>query len=137
LPPLRARTGDVEALARHFIAELNESGLRRVDHLAPDALEAMLAYSWPGNVRELRNVIELAFAVGEGDTIGVDELPPELRGESPPFNLADEHEHDPRGDERDRIRAALRASGGRKQVAAAALGMSRTTLWRKMRELGS
>jgi two-component system response regulator AtoC len=135
LPPLRDREGDVEALAWHFIEQLDRRGLRQVEHIAPDALEAMLRYAWPGNVRELRNVIELAFAVGVGDTIRLEELPPELRGEPPPLNLVEAEEPDARTLERQRILEALRATGGKKGEAAQELGISRTTLWRKMREL--
>jgi len=131
LPPLREREGDVEVLAEHFVAELNARDGRRIDRIAKDALDAMLAHDWPGNVRELRNVIEYAFAVGEGPTLTVDELTPELRGEppvGPPKSAA--------GRERDRIREALREADGRKGEAARILGISRTTLWRKMREHG-
>jgi transcriptional regulator with PAS, ATPase and Fis domain len=136
LPPLRDREGDIEALAWHFIEQLDARGLRHVEHIAPDALEAMLRYPWPGNVRELRNVIELAFAVGQGDTIQLSELPPELRGEPPPVNLVEEEEPTARTEERQRILEALRSTGGKKGEAASSLGISRTTLWRKMRELG-
>ena len=134
LPPLREREGDVELLAKHFVAEFNERGLRRVERIDPMAREALSAHRWPGNVRELRNVVEYAFAVGEGAVMTVDELPPELRGERPPevpgrpVTAVDL--------ERDRLVSALRRTRGRKGEAAVLLGISRSTLWRKLREHG-
>ncbi len=134
LPPLRDREGDIEALAEHFVDEFNEQGFRRVAGLSGEARAALLAHRWPGNVRELRNVVEYAFAVGEGPTLGVADLPPELRGEGPQdagprdLSLAEL--------EKERIVDALRTSRGKKGEAAELLGMSRSTLWRKLREHG-
>ena len=97
LPPLVEREGDVEALTWHFIQKFNarqrqrraeqpeeDIPWREIEAIAPDAHARMLAYPWPGNVRELRNVIEYAFAIGEGPVLESHELPPELRGEPPP-----------------------------------------------------
>ncbi len=134
LPPLRDRDGDIETLAEHFVREFNQQGFRRVTELSEEARETLLAHRWPGNVRELRNVVEYAFAVGEGETLTLDELPPELRGEGPKdagprdLSLADL--------EKERIADALRRSRGKKGDAAELLGMSRSTLWRKLREHG-
>ena len=136
LPPLRDRDGDVVALAWHFVEELNRGGLRRVEQIEDDVLEALLAYPWPGNVRELHNVIQFAFAVGEGPVLTLSHLTPELRGEPPPENLVEQLEPDARSIERDAILDALRKARGKRADAAGMLGMSRTTLWRKMRELG-
>ena len=133
LPSLAERTHDVEALTWHFIRELNARGGRQIERISPDAMEAMLEHPWPGNVRELRNVIEYAYAVGEGWVLCLDELPPELRGESPPDELTRPSPID--DGERRRIEEALAQVGGKKGEAADRLGMSRTTLWRKMREL--
>ncbi len=77
-------------------------------------------------------MITYAFAVGEGPAIGIDDLPPELRGEPPPVERG--AASSPEESERLRIIEALRLAGGQKSRAAELLGMSRTTLWRKMRE---
>lgn len=152
LPPLVERDGDIEGLIWHFIREFDERASvhdaarvrddpddppwRRIEAITPDAFARLIGYQWPGNVRELRNVIEYAFAIGEGSVLTVDELPPELRGLPPPRGsrlhvgvIA------PEDDERARILEALRHAGGLKSQAAELLGISRTTLWRKMREL--
>lgn len=131
LPPLRDRTGDVEALVWHFIDRFNEAGPRYVSAVKRDAFAALLAYPWPGNVRELRNVIEHAFIVGDGETLEAADLTPELRGEPPPEDLiataAPVHEL-----ERQQIVAALLKFRGRRSAVARHLGISRSTLWRKM-----
>jgi transcriptional regulator with PAS, ATPase and Fis domain len=133
LPPLRERTGDVEALLFHFVTHFNAQGWRRVEAVSAPALDAIRAYPWPGNVRELRNVIEHAFVVGEGPVLRVDDFPPELRGEPPPEAAAGGGET-LRSAERARLLAALAAERGRRDAAARALGVSRSTLWRKLRE---
>jgi two-component system response regulator AtoC len=132
LPRLAEREGDVEALLWHFIDQFNESGLRLVTGVSSEAMDALLEYRWPGNVRELRNVVEYAFAVGVGPTITIADLTPELRGEPPP---RDGDPQDPRVAEKARILEALEKTGGGKSKAADMLGMSRSTLWRKLREL--
>ncbi len=134
LPRLVERDGDIAALSWHFIDRFNERGGREVTAIDPDVMDAYLAYAWPGNVRELRNAIEYAFAVGEGPTLTVDELLPELRGE-PPRSSTRGARLDPGAEERERILSALRATQGRKGEAAKRLGINRSTLWRKLREL--
>ncbi|MCO4743781.1 MAG: sigma 54-interacting transcriptional regulator [Proteobacteria bacterium] len=134
IPPLRDRTGDIEALTWHFIDLFNGEN-RRVGAIEESAMQALTTYRWPGNVRELRNVIEGAFAFGEGSVLTMDELTPELRGEEPPEDGVPLYET-LEDRERATILAALTTAGGRRGEAAAALGMSRTTLWRKLRELG-
>jgi two-component system response regulator AtoC len=137
VPPLRQRDGDIETLAHQFVRELNARYGRQVERITPEALAAMAAYPWPGNVRELSNAIEAAFTFGATDQIGVEDLPPELRGEPPDDTTgAAEVLATPEAVERQRILQALRSSGGHRAQAAEALGMSRSTLWRRMRELG-
>ncbi len=131
LPPLRQRSGDIEALFWHFIDHFNTEGLRRVEAVRRDAMEALLAFAWPGNVRELRNVVEHAFVIGEGPVLERADLTPELRGEPPP---GEEPESTLREIERLRLLEALRRSGGRRHGAARELGLSRSTLWRKLKE---
>ena len=140
IPPLRARTGDVELLSWFFIEGRNDPEIREISRLAPGALRLLQEYPWPGNVRELENAIEYAFAMGDGPVLTEAELPPEVRGEPqeseqtnipalPPANT----ELSP---EARRIVYALERSAGHKGRAAASLGMSRVTLWRKMKQHG-
>jgi len=133
LPPLRRRTGDVEALAWHFADRFTARGIGRIDGISRRAMDALRSYPWPGNVRELRNVIEHAFIVGEDPVLDLDDLTPELRGEEP---TADEPfvEVSLPQLERQRLLAALAKHRGRRGEAAAELGISRTTLWHKLKK---
>jgi DNA-binding NtrC family response regulator len=151
LPPLRQRTEDVEVLLHHFLDKLS-SPIRTIERVDPAILPALRAYAWPGNVRELRNVVESALALGSGPVLGWDDLPPEIRGEPPPAaGPALPLMADPEPPERDltieiararerstqrEIEAALLATGGNRSQAAERLGISRTTLWRRMQALG-
>ena len=133
LPTLVEREGDVELLAWHFIEEFNKrTGMpRTITGISSEAFEAMLTYRWPGNIRELRNVIEYAFVIGDGNVLRLQDLTPELRGEPPPGSGLDSED-----DERRQIEAVLLAVDGHRGEAAERLGISRTTLWRRMKEMG-
>ena len=74
LPPLRARHGDIPALATHFVAESARTLRRPAHSLSPQALKKLLSHSWPGNVRELQHVIERALLLGRGPVIAADEI---------------------------------------------------------------
>jgi transcriptional regulator with PAS, ATPase and Fis domain len=143
--PLRERRADIEPLARHLLQRVCARHGRSL-RLAPDALRALLRYPWPGNVRELENALEYAVAVCRGQTIHAEDLPAEVLETplAPPVERPVESSESPgrglspRGNdgERERLRAVLEAHRWRRDEAAKALGTSRTTLWRKMRELG-
>jgi transcriptional regulator with PAS, ATPase and Fis domain len=132
LPPLRERRGDVELLLRVWLRRYNQRGPRHVERIAPEAIRILLDHDWPGNVRELRNVLEYAFAVGRGEVLELEDLPPEL---AEPRSRPQSSEAG-RTSERERIREALQLTGGRVGEAARRLGMSRATFWRKRRRLG-
>jgi transcriptional regulator with PAS, ATPase and Fis domain len=137
LPPLRDRTEDVALLARAFVDELNQRGSRRhVESISAEALGALARWPWPGNVRELRNAIQYAFALGDGPVLRSTDLPPEIldgRAVDDEAQPASAHAEPP---SRARIEEALQVAHGRRDAAAAALGVSRVTLWRWMREHG-
>ncbi len=142
LPPLRARREDIEPLARFLLGRIG-SRQSRARRMGPDASRAILNYDWPGNVRELENALEFAVAVGRGQTIHIQDLPREIthgarHAESVPTLAHSSRQDAPpsRHEERDRIRRILEESRWNRNVAARELGMSRTTLWRKMREYG-
>jgi len=129
LPTLAERIGDVEALTWIFINEFNRLGFRHVDGVEEPAMKAMCQHSWPGNIRELRNNLEYTFAVGDGPHIKLSELMPEFRETKLSTKL------NPKELETQALKQALKESGGRKALAAKKLGLSRTTFWRKLREL--
>jgi transcriptional regulator with PAS, ATPase and Fis domain len=136
LPALRERKGDVSLLCREFIATLNQSSKRRVERVAPEALRVLEHYDWPGNVRELYNVLSYAYTIGDGPLLQVSDLPAELvaagrTAEAPGAST----EAGSLDEESRRILEVLRRAGGNKNRAAKILGMSRVTLWRRLREI--
>jgi DNA-binding NtrC family response regulator len=139
LPPLRDRPDDVAALVEHFARGFGGEIGRRFERIAPEALDVLMRYRWPGNVRELRNVVERAMVLGDGVAIELDDLPPELLHSAPASTkLAGAPSAGVRTLEqleREAIAAALDATGGNKARAAALLGIDRTTLYRKLKDL--
>lgn len=164
LPPLRERRQDIELLAWRFITEIQPDTGRTIARISRPALSALETYAWPGNVRELRNVIEYALVMGEGPIIKDTDLPDEVTagdepGVSLPLNQSRiENETPIAGDppvsepsertthtsdatsamppEARKLLTALERAGGHHGRAAQSLGVSRVTLWRKLRRLG-
>jgi DNA-binding NtrC family response regulator len=144
VPPLRDRVEDIPLIAHHLLAHIGGREGRAL-LLSPDTLAAMTRYTWPGNVRELGNALEYAVATCTGQTIQIENLPPELRhgedwtGHQPvaaqdTAPLGDPLAVDPA--ERLRIVQSLESVRWNRGRAADLLGMSRSTLWRRMKELG-
>ena len=134
VPPLRHRQEDIAWLLDRFFDQFNSEGeLAGVSGLAE---EAALAHSWPGNVRELRNRVERGVALALGPWLMPGDLFPEaVDATSHPAGLASLEEAR-LATERRHILRALALTGGEIIPAAKALGVSRTTLWEKMRRLG-
>ena len=133
VPPLRERPDEVLPLARGFLRQAAERQGLAPPALATEAEAALRAHAWPGNVRELRNRIERAMALSEGPVLGAADLFPEraLDEPGPAATLADARERA----ELAQIERALEQSGGRLAEAAASLGVSRTTLWKRRKKL--
>lgn len=165
LPPLRARPSDVPLLVEEALSRLRSRSSKPVpDGCAPLAMRLLRAYRWPGNVRELFAVIESAVIRAGEDRIEAHQLPDGIRrgdakavssGGTPPETVASPSRERRGGagarrrgaggryrapedeeEEREAIETALRDADGIRADAAEMLGMSRTTLWRKMREYG-
>ncbi|HTZ99435.1 MAG TPA: sigma-54 dependent transcriptional regulator [Candidatus Aquilonibacter sp.] len=138
VPPLRERTEDLPALAAHFLNEFCEGyGKKAKDFTAP-AMEVLLTYPWPGNVRELRNLVERLVIICPSPKIEPHHLPPELfRGASKSPQKPYESLHEARSAyERDFVLRKLEENRWNMTKAAAALGLERSHLYRKMRSLG-
>ncbi|BEQ13218.1 sigma 54-interacting transcriptional regulator [Desulfoferula mesophila] len=142
LPPLRQRKDDIPMLVGHFIKQLNQRYAKQVRSVDPKVMRMFMNYDWPGNVRELERVMEHAYVFVKGPVILPAYLPAlsefwHERGAAAAGGQAPaEAAEGPRDDERRAILEALEQSGGRRQKAAELLGMSRTSLWRRMKELG-
>ncbi len=148
IPPLRTRREDVEPLATFLLARVGARQGRAL-RFSPEVLRLLLEHDWPGNVRELENVLEFAVAVCKGQTILPDDLPGEVNADyvephelqgAAPVIPANGSNGTTGGDVKEidaaRIRGALEACQWRRHRAAEVLGISRTTLWRRMRDLG-
>ena len=143
LPPLRDRPGDVHLLCEKLCETYNETKRRKVEHISPAALEVLKRYDFPGNVRELKNIVSYAYAIGDGPILVHSDLPPELfesvpeaPGASASSSASSSASAEPaKSPEAARILRALERTGGSRERAAQLLGMSRVTLWRRMREL--
>ena len=141
LPPLRDRIGDIPLLAEHFLERHCRRTGRQVMGFHEDALRRLGTYGWPGNVRQLENMIERAVILTKSTYIGVDDLPESMRatdegegkggnGHVQPLKKALEKP------EREMILRALRTYQGSRQATAEALGINRTTLYKKMKRYG-
>jgi len=147
LPPLRKRPGDVEMLANLFWRRLCAgAGMPRMI-IEPAVMNALEAYSWPGNVRELQNVCERAWVLSDGTSIRSESLPRHVLGchaAAVPAGLSGSvatEAPEARAASMDDlceslVRKTLETSGGNVSKAAEALGIARTTLYRKMRKYG-
>lgn len=138
IPPLRDRIGDIQLLAEHFLHDVVQDSGKRVEGFSEDALSALQAYHWPGNVRELQNVVERAVLLGKGDLVRADDLPGQLSaGAAVNLSTANgQHLKDALGGpERQIILEALQSNNWNRNATAAALGINRTTLYKKMKKL--
>jgi DNA-binding NtrC family response regulator len=136
LLPLRERPEDILLLAEQFLARA-EAEMGRTFRLTIEARQTMLAHSWPGNVRELENAIERAVLLCEGEEIREEDVLLQTRSETLPPSASPRTLQQAMDDiAAQEIRAALRAHGNRRQDAAAALGIDRTTLYRLMKRFG-
>jgi DNA-binding NtrC family response regulator len=143
VPPLRGRREDIPLLAQSFLQEFTQESGRQIDGFSDDAMNLLDGYAWPGNVRELRNIVERAVLFCRGSRITADELPSTLRGapgaatvEAPAAREAVSLQAATERAEIEAIRAALTASHGHRTRAAELLGISRKTLWEKVKHYG-
>jgi two-component system response regulator HydG len=148
LPPLRARGDDVLLLAQLFLAHAAERAGKPAPAITPAVARRLRAHDWPGNVRELRNVVEGAFALCAGAELHDADLPARLRTSDPASPLTavaiDELGETPVAQivsmeeiERRYIEFAMRAFHGNRKLTAEALGLDRSTLYRKLRRYSS
>ena len=142
VPALRDRAGDIPALAAHFAAAASRRNHWKPRTLSPDAVALLRQQPWKGNVRELRNVVERVLILSDADPIGADDVRQALPGvagagaskgaaasDGPLADLVDQYE-------REVIRQRLKQMGGHVTNAARSLGLERSHLYKKCRQLG-
>jgi two-component system response regulator HydG len=136
LPPLRDRMEDVPLLVNHFIQRLREKSGKPITGLTPGALRLIMDHPWPGNVRELKGVLEYAFVLAEKGLIHPEHLPPTVNVPAALRKIPEEGRGSAGTDEKAALVAALRQAGGNQSKAAALLGVSRITVWHRMKKYG-
>jgi DNA-binding NtrC family response regulator len=124
LPALRERASDIPELAQHLLRRIAEKMALPCPEIEPEALAWLTAQPWPGNVRQLSNCLERALILASGGVLRLEDLEPREAEEKPAAGR----------DERDRVKAALKGTGGDKEKAAALLGISYRTLLRRVEE---
>ena len=132
LPPLRKRRNDVLMLAQHFLKKFTKEQNKRIEEFAPEALRLLFDYEWPGNVRELENAIEHAVVMAKGNSIEVSEIPSVIN--QPPIAVAPQNNQSLVENESRLVREILQANNWNKTQAAAQLGISRSTLYEKLKK---
>jgi transcriptional regulator with PAS, ATPase and Fis domain len=134
LPSLQERREDIPLLVETFINRIRLKTDKPISGMSKEALDLLFHYDWPGNVRELINVIEYSFVLCHEGEIMPNHLPARVTGEqlraTPKGRVAKRQSDD---EERKRILEALEATGGNQSKAAEILGISRVTLWKRLK----
>jgi len=147
IPPLRQRPEDIPVLFEHFLNRISKEWRRSIEDVDPDVMDYLRQYHWPGNVRELQNVVERMISIADGNRIDLTHLPAEIyipwrSNHSEPSSLsqvdriADEREKRKKQlaeQECQEIVGLLAKHGGNVSQVAKELGLSRNTLYRKMK----
>lgn len=141
IPPLRNRGNDIMELAQVFLHKMNCKEEGEMKNFSPSFINTILAYSWPGNVRELHNIIVRAFYCSRDTEIIVDDLPPDIRNQSLPVSLPSMSDGKGNGEgrslqefEKQQIIDALHRFGGDVAAAGLSLGLSKSTIYRRIRK---
>jgi len=137
LPPLAKHKEDIPLLVEHIINHLNIRMERKISGLSSDAMKVLMSYDYPGNIRELENIIEHGFVLCRGSVIKPEHLSHDITErvnkkngpeELPPMSLRETEEQ--------LIKTVLKKNSGHRGKTAAELGIDKSTLWRKMKNLG-
>jgi PAS domain S-box-containing protein len=136
LPPLRQRKEDIPLLAEQFVARFNRLQQRSVRGITAEALSLLMAHDWPGNIRELENVIERSFILCSEGFIGIEHLPEELTVYRAAGRSASDIKTARDLLDAQAIRTSLERNAYNRLAAARELGIHKSTLFRRVRQLG-
>jgi two-component system response regulator HydG len=140
-PPLRQRKDDITLIIQHFITLHAEKTGKNILGFTPEAMRLMAAYRWPGNIRELRNSVEYAFVLARGKSIGIEHLPEKITSFNPlatkPLKIVGHNGIVTVGlSEKEALLNALQQADGNQTKAAQILGVSRITVWKRIKKFG-
>ncbi|MBZ0180530.1 MAG: sigma-54 dependent transcriptional regulator [Melioribacteraceae bacterium] len=141
IPPLRERKEDLPVLVDHFVRKYSKINAKEVNGITSDALDVLMKYNFPGNVRELENIIERGVILTRGDSISIDDMPPQLEhslGKNifDPRNLDHPYEEKMKVFESELIKEALSRNDGNQSAAARELEITERHLRSRMERLG-
>jgi two-component system, NtrC family, response regulator HydG len=136
LPPLRQRREDIPLLVEHFLPGVRQRSGKTLSGLTRQAMERLMGHHWPGNVRELKSVLEYAAIITDASVIDLHHLPSLQQAPAGRFLTAAVSVTESRQGQREALIDALRATGGNQTRAAALLGITRTTVWNRIRKYG-
>lgn len=138
-PPLIQRKDDITLLIQHFISVHAEKTGKNILGFTPQAMRLMVNYPWPGNIRELRNCVEYAFVIARGKSIGPEHLPEKIAGQNHAYQQVTGHSpvsgvvHKGQS-QKDALIDALEQADGNQTRAAQILGVSRITVWKRIKK---
>ena len=146
-PPLRQRKDDITLIIQHFITLHAEKTGKNILGFTPEAMRLMVAYRWPGNIRELRNSVEYAFVLARGKSIGPEHLPEKITNfilpDAKSEKIMDSNDEGKVGgsikvglSEKEKLLDALQQTDGNQTKAAKILGVSRITVWKRIKKHG-
>jgi transcriptional regulator with PAS, ATPase and Fis domain len=136
VPPLRERIGDIALLAGSFFRRIQLKSGKEIQGIGKEAMKQLMEYPWPGNVRELKSAFEFAVVSCQDNLIQPHHLPPTLYKESNPAGFRTKAVDNLDELRRQELMKALIASGGNQSEAAKLLGVSRVTVWNRMKRFG-
>jgi len=136
VPPLRQRVGDIPLLAESFFHRIQLKNAKKIEGISNEAMEQLMTYPWPGNVRELKSAFEYAFVSCQQAMIQPYHLPPTIfHGKTPKAPLKI-NRLSREATQKTELVDALEKCGGNQSRAAEMLGISRVTIWNRMKRFG-
>ena len=136
IPSLRERRSDIPLLAESFFRRIRLKNDKSIDAVSNPAMEALMSYSWPGNVRELKSALEYGFVTCNGSVIEPQHLPPDVFQNNIQISKKEEINLNRDEIQKTRLIDALEQTGGNQTKAARILGISRITVWNRMKKYG-
>jgi transcriptional regulator with PAS, ATPase and Fis domain len=136
VPPLRERVEDIPLLAESFFRRIRLKNNKNIQGIGPETMRLLMAYSWPGNVRELKGAFEYAFVTCQEPMIQPYHLPPTIYREGKGGSIAKEMAFSKEEIKKQQLIQVLDQASGNQSKAAEILGISRVTVWNRMKRYG-
>jgi PAS domain S-box-containing protein len=136
VPPLRERAGDIPLLADSFFRRIQLKSEKKIMGISNEAMELLMSYTWPGNVRELKSAFEYAFVTCQDLLIQPHHFPPTVTSAHPAYNTSKKPRLNRDDRKKQQLVEALEKAGGNQSRAARILGISRVTVWNRMKKYG-